>query len=277
MSNIPVLIHKALHALGTLTAWTAGLFVVFYFLERWDGAEPGRYWSRHFATDLLYRLFYGGGIIRLFIYVPLAAVLHLQGFPQPLVSLDRIPGWILLPTTVLLSDFLGYWLHRFEHSRYWWRFHRVHHSQEHLTFLTGYRHHPFDWILGDSMTLILILLGAPTIAWLPYRLFSTFQGAASHAELHWKLGPVRYLFVSPVFHSIHHSTDRQSFDRNFGQVLSLWDYLFGTASSLQERPARTGITDDPLPENIALQVVMPVAELFAAFRRSEPSGSDVRG
>ena len=36
------------------------------------------------------------------------------------------------------------------------------------------------------------------------------------------------MFLSPHYHQLHHSVDPNHYDRNFGQVLSIWDRLFGT-------------------------------------------------
>jgi sterol desaturase/sphingolipid hydroxylase (fatty acid hydroxylase superfamily) len=99
-------------------------------------------------------------------------------------------------------------------------------------------------------------------------LFTAFQGPATHAQLHWEFGPLRYLLVSPVFHSIHHSLARDSADTNFGAVFSCWDYLFGTASARRIRPDRTGVENNTIPENFMAQIMMPVTTLF----RSRPAG-----
>jgi sterol desaturase/sphingolipid hydroxylase (fatty acid hydroxylase superfamily) len=37
-----------------------------------------------------------------------------------------------------------------------------------------------------------------------------------------------YLFISPIDHRIHHSRDREHWDKNFGHITPLWDRLFGT-------------------------------------------------
>jgi hypothetical protein len=44
---------------------------------------------------------------------------------------------------------------------------------------------------------------------------------------------------SPAQHQIHHSTDPRHHDRNFGGLLSLWDWLFGTLVTARTRQSIT--------------------------------------
>ena len=46
-----------------------------------------------------------------------------------------------------------------------------------------------------------------------------------------RLGPsrLRWLFVTPSMHRIHHSTWRRETDSNYGFHLSVWDRLFAKA------------------------------------------------
>tara|TARA_B100000131_G_scaffold126492_1_gene123644 strand:- start:143 stop:493 length:351 start_codon:yes stop_codon:yes gene_type:complete len=50
-----------------------------------------------------------------------------------------------------------------------------------------------------------------------------------HSNVNLSLGPLNYLLVTPPFHRIHHSMAEAAIDRNFGNILSCWDYLFRTA------------------------------------------------
>jgi sterol desaturase/sphingolipid hydroxylase (fatty acid hydroxylase superfamily) len=51
--------------------------------------------------------------------------------------------------------------------------------------------------------------------------------AINHSNIYLNYpGFLRYIFVSPVHHTIHHV--RNIHNKNFGGFLSLWDYLFGT-------------------------------------------------
>ena len=85
--------------------------------------------------------------------------------------------------------------------------------------------------------------------------------------------PVRYgrwgetVLISPYLHQLHHSIDPKHRDVNFGEVLSVWDRLFGTL----HRPRQT----DPLVFGLTDETGNPVqpygdltAALFKPFARS---------
>ena len=95
--------------------------------------------------------------------------------------------------------------------------------------------------------------------WLPVTMLFTMLESLQHAELAWTYGPLGRLFVSPVFHSVHHSTDPSKFGRNFGMTLSVWDYLFGTADDVRVRERTAGLSDWTVTES-------PLAHFTAPFR-----------
>ena len=56
-------------------------------------------------------------------------------------------AWGYFLATFLALDFLRYWLHRLHHRvPFFWQFHRVHHSSEHLNATSGLRMHAFDLV-----------------------------------------------------------------------------------------------------------------------------------
>ena len=51
----------------------------------------------------------------------------------------------LVAAVVALFDLAIYWAHRWSHEvPALWRFHAVHHSTEHLDWISGFRNHPLD-------------------------------------------------------------------------------------------------------------------------------------
>src|SRR5579872_1089921 len=128
--NMIALRHDGLAwALVRGAALTAGCFAFFGALEWWQGMGMARYRTRHFAVDLCYRLLYVVYVTAL--WAPLVAAAK-RAYPVlDLNLLDHAPLWLALPVSWVLFDFLGYWVHRAQHTRLWWPLHRVHHSQEH--------------------------------------------------------------------------------------------------------------------------------------------------
>ncbi len=237
-------------------ALTAGCFAFFGALEWWQGMGMARYRTRHFAVDLCYRLLYVVYVTAL--WAPLVAAAK-RAYPVlDLNLLDHAPLWLALPVSWVLFDFLGYWVHRAQHTRLWWPLHRVHHSQEHVTFATGFRNHPLDVIGAFTLTLVPgLLLGTPVIAWVPYTLFMEVYAAGHHANLPWRFGWLRKVFISPIFHQAHHSTNPEIHNGNYGGLFSTWDFLFGTAFDATTLPEQTGVAGWQVPESIWAHLASP--------------------
>jgi len=145
----------------------------------------------------------------------------------------------------LVADLATYTVHRLHHTVPWlWEFHKVHHSAEVLSPLTVFRKHPvFDLLnrllkgvlLGPLQGVVFFLFAGPVDALtvlgvnLVFGLFHMAGAALRHSHVWLSYGPVlEHVLISPAQHQIHHSRARRHWDRNFGQVFALWDWLFGT-------------------------------------------------
>lgn len=158
-----------------------------------------------------------------------------------------LDGWRLLACfalVVLAHDFGGYWLHRMSHEApALWPFHKVHHSAEALTPLTVARVHPVYGLVtsffipitvGPVLGVIYALFGeqdalAITAVNGVYLVFNLAGSNLRHSHLWLSYGPVlSRILISPAMHQIHHSADPKHYDRNFGEIFALWDWMFGT-------------------------------------------------
>lgn len=263
--TLPVV--ELLHRLGTSMraglVLFAGLFLVIVFFEAISRASLKRYMSRNFLNDLLYGLFYRGGAYTLFVYQPFFNSLRPKLAIIDLHLLGGIPSYWSLPIYFLVTDLLGYWIHRLQHTRFFWPFHSVHHSQQTLTFVTFYRFHFVEELFANAAAIIpLLLLGAPPKVWLPISFLQWFLQAIQHSELNWRMGPLYRAIAGPVFHSIHHSPDPKYFNKNFGMAFSFWDFLFGTAVDAPDRCRNYGVAGLNMPETILGQFLMPFRMLY---------------
>ena len=68
------------------------------------------------------------------------------------------PFWVSLFISILLLD-LGIWFQHFLFHKYniFWRFHKIHHSDEELDFSTGFRFHPVEILISMVFKFIYIL------------------------------------------------------------------------------------------------------------------------
>jgi sterol desaturase/sphingolipid hydroxylase (fatty acid hydroxylase superfamily) len=143
------------------------------------------------------------------------------------------PWWLALIATFGIRSFAGYVFHVVMHKVHaFWRLHRVHHSDVHLDVTTTVRLHPVEAI-AQLFTLgpLAVLFGFDPWALVAYEITDNFIGLASHTN--WRLPDrvdrvLRWVFVTPNMHSLHHSSYVPETDSNYGQVFSIWDRLFGT-------------------------------------------------
>jgi len=201
-----------------------------------------------------------------------------------------LPAWLVVAGFTLshfsLDDLSKYLVHRALHR--WpllWAFHKVHHSATTLTPLTVYRTHPLEAVLftlrgtavqatvvavfvfffGNAVDLFTVL-GANVF------LFAFNAAGANLRHSHVRIGYGRRLervLMSPAQHQIHHSVDERHHDRNFGTVLSLWDWLGGTLC-LAERgeEIRFGLAREAPKDANGLRALYlrPVAEAALVLR-----------
>ena len=147
--------------------------------------------------------------------------------------LQTLPPVAAVVAGVLLLDVAIYWQHRILHVvPFLWRLHRVHHADVDFDVTTGVRFHPLEIVLSMAIKLGLIaLLGVPALAVLIFELALSAGSLFTHANV--ALPPkidhmIRWVFVTPDMHRIHHSVHRDETDSNFGFHLSIWDRLFGS-------------------------------------------------
>jgi sterol desaturase/sphingolipid hydroxylase (fatty acid hydroxylase superfamily) len=84
-------------------------------------------------------------------------------------------------------------------------------------------------ILTRGLTYVpIFVLGFSNAALMAYVFLVAAQATFIHANVRWRLRPVRRLIATPAFHHWHHSADREAVDKNFAVHTPVWDILFGT-------------------------------------------------
>jgi sterol desaturase/sphingolipid hydroxylase (fatty acid hydroxylase superfamily) len=172
--------------------------------------------------------------------------------------LSRLPLWAQVAGILVLSDFVGYWMHRFFHAGRLWKFHAVHHSSVDLDWLSAVRLHPVnDVVMRVAGILPILLLGFAPIAVAGVLPILTLMAILVHANIDWDWGPLRSVIVSPRFHRWHHTDETEARDKNFAGLLPIWDILFGTYHMPRDRqPAAFG-TATPVPAGLMGQLAYP--------------------
>jgi sterol desaturase/sphingolipid hydroxylase (fatty acid hydroxylase superfamily) len=145
-----------------------------------------------------------------------------------------MPVWLEFILCILAFDLIAqYMAHYMLHRVKWlWRLHMVHHADTHVDATTGPRLHPGDFLLRETLSLlVVVIMGAPVAYYLLYRFCTIFFTYFTHANISLPFGldkALSYLIVTPNIHKFHHHFERPWTDTNFGNIFSFWDRIFGT-------------------------------------------------
>jgi hypothetical protein len=147
--------------------------------------------------------------------------------------------------TLVVLDFFFYWYHRASHRvRFLWCAHVVHHSSEHMNFGTALRQSP-----TGPLTIVMFYWPLPLLGFHPLVIASagavaTIYGFWTHTETVRKLWrPLEWVFVTPSHHRAHHGSNPEYIDKNYANLLIIWDRLFGTFEP-EIAPVRYGLINN---------------------------------
>ncbi len=179
------------------------------------------------------------------------------------LAMDRWWHWAAL---LLGVEFCYYWMHRADHRvRWFWLNHAVHHSSHQYALASAFR---LGWTAQVTGAGVFF---AP-LAWVGFPVRALLAGIALnllyqfwlHTELVGRLPRwFEAIFNSPTHHRVHHASNPEYLDCNYGGVLIVFDRLFGTFRAPRAGVAiRYGLTD-PLatynPVRIALHAWVALA------------------
>jgi sterol desaturase/sphingolipid hydroxylase (fatty acid hydroxylase superfamily) len=179
--------------------------------------------------------------------------------------------WTNIVLLFLAVEFAYYWYHRTAHRvRLLWGSHSVHHSPEELTFSAAYR---LNWtpLLSGAWLFFLPLV------WLgfdPAWVFGIVSASLLyqfwlHTTLIPRLGPLEWVLNTPSSHRVHHGSNPEYLDRNYGGTLIVFDRLFGTYQA--EDPAiaiRFGLVHPVTSLNPLVIVFHEFAAVLGDLRRA---------
>lgn len=150
-------------------------------------------------------------------------------------------SWVFI-ITFIAADFVYYWYHRISHT--WkplWAFHLIHHSATKMNFTTAYRLNWLGTLISPLFFVPLSLSGfPPDFIALSFAL-NLFYQFFLHTESIGKIKPLEGILDTPSAHRVHHGSNDQYIDKNFGGVIMLWDRIFGTYQPEKEK-VKYGIT-----------------------------------
>lgn len=203
-----------------------------------------RHYGRNFVISLVSFLLNAvlGGVVVM--VVELTAQNHWGLLNQ--IQLPLIPQLI---TGILLFDFGSYLTHNLQHKLpFLWRFHRIHHSDNHLNVSSSLRFHPIDVIVSQCIYQCIgaALIGLPITAFIIYGSIAIPLLIMQHSNVRFpkKFEQIASLiFATPGWHKIHHSSEQKQTDSHYGDVFTFWDRLFGTWGKNQPHEIEYGLAE----------------------------------
>jgi sterol desaturase/sphingolipid hydroxylase (fatty acid hydroxylase superfamily) len=196
-------------------------------------------------------------------------------FPLSAGSLAQWPVLAQIGLLLVFDDMAQYWWHRLAHTTPWlYNLHRAHHDAPYMSIRIVYRNNIFYYMMMPGIwfsgALIYLGLGAVYAFYIVVKL-AVICGAHSDVrwdrrlyELRW-LSPLMWVvervISTPATHSAHHGKHKDDgvthYKGNYGNLLFVWDILFGTAKITRRYPAETGV-ENLEPVSAAHQLLWPV-------------------
>lgn len=185
--------------------------------------------------------------------------------------------WAMLAVLLVADDLTQYWWHRLSHTSALWPLHRAHHSAAYMSVRVVYRNNAFYYALMPGLWLsgALMYMGFGWV-YVAYAIVKVSVIIAAHSSVRWDawlyrqpaLRPLAWLvqrtISTPATHFAHHALVEDDgighYTGNYGNLLFIWDMLFGTAHITQRYPPAYGLSDDRAhgPESWLVQFIYPL-------------------
>lgn len=164
---------------------------------------------------------------------------------------------------LIFDDMMQYWLHRASHTFPWlYHLHRAHHNAQYMSVRLVYRNNFFYYLLMPSIwfSAALVYMG---LGWVyaGFIVVKMLVIIGAHSDVAWDkplysikwLSPFMWVvertISTPATHHAHHGRHKDdpavNYKGNFGNLLFLWDIIFGTAKITRRYPESYGVENLP--------------------------------
>jgi len=201
--------------------------------------------------------------------------LGLAVFPQYQNALSGMNVFAAFALFLIFDDMTQYWWHRASHAVPWlYKLHRPHHNAAYMSIRLVYRNNLFYYALMPSLWLsgALIYMGLGYV----YAVFIVMKLTiiyGAHSDIAWDkplykikwLSPIMWVvertISTPATHQAHHGRHKSDgvthYKGNYGNMLFLWDIIFGTAKITRQYPSEFGVEDLP-DTSLGEQLIWPI-------------------
>ena len=183
-------------------------------------------------------------------------------FPDAKGVIADWPWWAMVGMLLVLDDLSQYWWHRLSHTTFLWPLHRAHHSAQYMSIRVTFRNNFFYYLMMPGLWLAgaLLYLGVGGIVYALYVVVKLAVILGAHCAWRWDqalykipaLRPLMWVLErtisTPATHWAHHAITNADgvghYKGNFGNLLFIWDLIFGSALITRQYPEEVGLADD---------------------------------
>ena len=174
--------------------------------------------------------------------------------------------WLAL---ILATDFVWYWYHRLGHEvNFFWAAHIVHHHSEEFNFTAAARITTFQAVIRTGFWCVLPFIGFNPNMVITMLIVHGAYSFFTHTQLVGKIKWLEYVFVTPSIHGVHHASDEKYLDKNYGDMFTFWDRIFGTFMEEEEKP-KYGLTHPLKSYSFLWQHFHYYFEIYELWKRSK--------
>ncbi len=167
-------------------------------------------------------------------FIAIAMVTLIIGWLQPIAPFQTKMTWYWFIYGYIVWEFGHFLYHYWGHKvRLFWCLHSTHHAPESMNLSVTYAHFFLEAPYADTIrTTVCILLGVqPELLFLIMFIDGTY-GAFIHVGENMikdaRFGPLNKIMLTPSHHRVHHARNPLYIDRNYCNLLNIWDRAFGT-------------------------------------------------
>lgn len=174
--------------------------------------------------------------------------------------------WAIL---LLATDFVWYWYHRLGHEvNILWAAHIVHHQSEEFNLTVAARITTIQAIVRTGFWCALPFIGFHPAMVISILVVHGVYSFFTHTQMLPRVKWLEYVFVTPSVHGVHHASDEKYLDKNYGDVFTFWDRMFGTYQSEEEKP-KYGLTHPLKSYSFLWQHFHYYLEIYELWKRSK--------
>lgn len=217
-----------MEAYGKILLIAMPAFLLLVLFEKWYGWRKGNDTVRN--MDMISSLSSGVTNVTKDVLGLVVALISYEWLVDRLAFTHINTTWLTYLIVFIVLDFAGYAVHALDHKvNFFWNSHIIHHSSEEFNLACALRQSISVFVRLFVILLIpaaFLGIDPKVIAVVaPLHLFAQFWYHTQHIN---KMGFLEKFIVTPSHHRVHHALNKEYIDKNYGQILIIWDKIFGT-------------------------------------------------